>query len=283
MISIVTPSFRQLDWLRLCVASVGDQQGIQVEHIVQDGGTDGISAAALCLTAPNRAYELRLYREKDEGMYDAINRGLLRAGGEICAYLNCDEQYLPGALSKVAAAFARNPRTNVLLAGSLVVNREGHYLCSRPALRPRLRELRAGRMYNLSSSIFFRPRLFREENIFFDPSLRIVGDLDWLRRVIEVGAHVETLDCFTSTFSDLGTNLALSEGAAAETDAAKGSPSPLHRLNSAAVMISHRVRRLLAGHYRQHPFSYAIYTLKEPEHRQTFRVEKATGVWRNRL
>ena len=42
-------------------------------------------------------------------MYDAINRGLRRASGEILAYLNCDEQYLPGALQEVAAFFEKHP------------------------------------------------------------------------------------------------------------------------------------------------------------------------------
>ena len=39
-VSIVTPSFRNSDWLKLCVASVADQAGVQVEHIVQDADSD---------------------------------------------------------------------------------------------------------------------------------------------------------------------------------------------------------------------------------------------------
>ena len=39
---------------------------------------------------------VRAFVEKDQGMYDAVNRGLRRATGEMLAYLNCDEQYLPG-------------------------------------------------------------------------------------------------------------------------------------------------------------------------------------------
>src|SRR4051812_32476315 len=101
--SIVTPSFRQLDWLQLCVASVGDQTGVEVEHIVQDAGTEGIGDFVQI------GSHLRLFVEADAGMYDAINRGLRRATGQICAYLNSDEQYLPDALRKVAHVFAANP------------------------------------------------------------------------------------------------------------------------------------------------------------------------------
>ena len=43
--------------------------------------------------------------EKDQGMYDAVNRGFRRSNGEVLAYLNCDEQYLPGALKAVGDYF----------------------------------------------------------------------------------------------------------------------------------------------------------------------------------
>ena len=50
--TIVTPSFNQLDWLELCVASVADQQGVaSIEHIVQDAGTPGIEEFARHLGA----------------------------------------------------------------------------------------------------------------------------------------------------------------------------------------------------------------------------------------
>ena len=110
MISIVTPSFRQLDWLRLALASVADQQGVEVEHIVQDGGSE---AETLAPMAANPI--VRLFSEPDDGMYDAINRGLRRTRGEICGYLNCDEQYLPGTLAKVTEIFCCPSR-----GGSLV-------------------------------------------------------------------------------------------------------------------------------------------------------------------
>src|ERR1022692_389503 len=113
MISIVTPSFNQIEWLRLAVASVADQDGVDYEHIIQDGGTDGV-AKVLESEFGNLGRRLRVFVEKDEGMYDAVNRGLSRARGDICAYLNCDEQYLPGALSHVVSVFQRNPQMDVL-------------------------------------------------------------------------------------------------------------------------------------------------------------------------
>lgn len=213
--SIITPSYNQFDWLKLCSASIADQSNVTVEHIVQDAGT-GKDLEEWAAAQPR----IKLYLEKDSGMYDAVNRGLKRAAGRILAYLNCDEQYLPNALSSVAAAFQRDQKIDVLLAGTVVVNREGQYICSRPALKPRLSDLRAGRMYNLTSSIFFRANFIRKNDLFFNSDLRIVGDLDWLRRVMEARGHVGTLNLFTSTFADLGTNLALTATGLKEVEAA---------------------------------------------------------------
>ena len=60
---------------------------------------------------------VKAFIEKDSGMYDAVNRGYRRASGDILAYLNCDEQYLPGALKTVREFFETHPQVEVLLAG----------------------------------------------------------------------------------------------------------------------------------------------------------------------
>ena len=103
--SIVTPSFRNSRWLKLCVASVADQEGVELEHIVQDACSDDETQDWL----PHDR-RVRAFIEKDSGMYDAINRGYRRARGDILAHLNCDEQYFSGALRNVRTFFERNPR-----------------------------------------------------------------------------------------------------------------------------------------------------------------------------
>lgn len=278
MISVVTPSLNQSQWLRLAVASVADQSEVRVEHIVQDAlSSDG--TRDWLATDPR----VKPFFEKDEGMYDAVNRGLDRAQGEICAYLNCDEQYLPGALANVSSIFDNDTEVDVLIAGSIVVNRDGSYVCSRPSLQPSLRQLRAGRMYNLTSSIFFRSRVFREKGLRFDPTFRVVGDLDWLYRVAAAGCCIRTIQLMTSTFSDLGNNLALTPKAVEESNRIGSKRGALANSTRSAMTLLHRASRLLQGHYHLKPHAYSIYTLESPDARRTFHVAKPTGVWANRL
>src|SRR5262249_29788591 len=126
--SIITPSFRGGRWLKFCIASVADQ-AVQHEHLIQDAGSDDGTLHWL-----PRDPRVRAFVEKDRGMYDAVNRGYRRAGGELLAYLNCDEQYLPGALAKVAAFFDQHPEVDVVFGDCLVVDAAGNYICERRSL-----------------------------------------------------------------------------------------------------------------------------------------------------
>ena len=179
--SIVTPSFKQLDYLGCCIASVADQ-GVTVEHIVQDAGSPGIEEFAekmaeqilgryggervsnlqtfeLLHIRTSHGYTLRIFKEKDEGMYDAINRGLQKATGEVCAYLNCDEQYLLGTLRRVADYFGRLPKIDVLFGAAIVVRPDGSYVCDRKVMKPtRLHTLVSGNLSIFTCSTFFRRR-----------------------------------------------------------------------------------------------------------------------------
>src|ERR1700690_2295710 len=121
--SIVTPSFRSSKWLKLCIASVADQEGVDLEHIVQDSCSDDGTQDWL-----PRDPRVKAFIEKDGGMYEAGNRGYRRATGHILAYLNCDEQYRPGGLKAMHDFFEAHPKIEVALAGSLVTDCDGHYL-----------------------------------------------------------------------------------------------------------------------------------------------------------
>src|ERR1700723_1967596 len=122
--SVITPSFRNSEWLKLCIASVADQSGVEFEHIVQDACSDDGTQDWLLKDS-----RVKAFIEKNSGMYDAVNRGYRRAPGDILCYLNCDEQYLPGALAGVKSFFEANPQVEVALAGSIVTDGEGNYIC----------------------------------------------------------------------------------------------------------------------------------------------------------
>lgn len=275
--SIVTPSFRSSDWLKLCVASVADQEGVEHEHIVQDACSDDGTQNWL----PHDA-RVKAFVEKDGGMYDAVSRGFRRATGDVLAYLNCDEQYLPGALRAVREFFEANPEIEVALAGSIVTDGDGNYICHRHSLAPNPRHIWF-RFPVLTSSVFIRRKVFQERGICFDTRWRDLGDFHWMLALMKAGVPMKVCDAFTSAFADTGENMNLKPNALrekAETD--KLIPGWIRALKPIWIA-HHRLRRLAAGHFNLKPASYEIYTRQSPERRVHFDVPRPTAVWWNRL
>src|SRR5580658_1852994 len=211
--SIVTPSYRQARWLRLCAASVADQN-VEAEHIVQDS-LSGPEVAEALAPFPR----VRLAGEKDGGMYDAINRGWEKAGGEILAWLNCDEQYLPGTLEAVAGYFRSHPKTDILFADAVVVDEAGNYLCSRQVLPPQLEHTWICHLQTFSCATFFRRGLIKKRGFSLDPRWRVAGDADLILRMLRGGVRTDVLRIYASVFLDNGDNLGLSPRAVEERDA----------------------------------------------------------------
>jgi glycosyltransferase involved in cell wall biosynthesis len=275
--SIVTPSFRNSRWLKLCIASVADQQGVELEHIVQDSCSDDGTPDWL-----SRDPRVRAFIEKDGGMYDAINRGYRRAEGDILAYLNCDEQYLPGALKAVQDFFTAHPEVEVALAGTIVVDGSGNYMCHRHSLVTDPQTIWF-RFTALTSSVFLRRRVIQERGIFFDTRWRAVGDFHWFLALMKNQVPMAVCDYFTSVFTDMGTNFGLQSGAVREIETTSAMAPPWVRALKPVWILRHRLRRLAAGHFSMKPTSYAIYTINSAEQRVRFDVPKPSAVWWNRL
>jgi glycosyltransferase involved in cell wall biosynthesis len=271
--SIVTPSFRNSDWLKLCVASVADQ-GVALEHIVQDAGSD--DGTLDWLTADRR---VKAFVEQDTGMYDAMNRGLRRAQGEILACLNCDEQYLPGALSAVSDFFDGHPEVEVVFGDFVVVDREGDYMFHRKVQTPLKHHTWVSHLTTFTCATFFRRSLIHGQELFFDPAFRTSGDGEWMLRLLQRGTRMAVLRRFTSVFTMTGANLGAGETAGLEAQKlAQTAPAWVRRLKWLFIL-QHRLRRLAGGIYHQDPFSFALYTRKSPEQRVDREVARPVFRW----
>jgi glycosyltransferase involved in cell wall biosynthesis len=124
-ISIVTPSFNQAQFLEQTILSVLNQRYPNLEYIIMDGGSADGSADIL------RKYENRLkywISEPDNGQADAIYRGFEHSTGEILAWLNSDDYYLPGALHAVGHFFAHHPQAEWLIGNTIAIDANGQLL-----------------------------------------------------------------------------------------------------------------------------------------------------------
>jgi glycosyltransferase involved in cell wall biosynthesis len=171
LVSIVTPSFNQARFLEQTIRSVLEQDYPRLEYIIVDGGSTDGSVDIIKNYADRLAWWVS---EKDSGQAEAINKGFSRARGEIVAWLNSDDIYLPGAVSAAVKAFEQDPQTGLVYGDVLAVDETGQIL----------KLLRYGN-WGLAGLMEFRiigqPSVFMQRRVleqagFLDPSYHFLLD-----------------------------------------------------------------------------------------------------------
>ena len=299
---IVTPSYNQLNWLQLCIASVADQvvggmarfaggetaatgahhspADVSVHHHIQDArSTDGTPewlAEYVARKPFSDNCTLSYASEPDDGMYDAINRGWKRAADDVdvVAHLNCDEQYLPDALRSIAEFFKTHPKADVVLADMIVVDKDGEYICHRRSLKPYpffSRFCCAG----FTAATFHRAAVTKEKKVFFDISWRNIGDKVWYNALHKARCTFAVLNKPVSTFTVTGKNMnwtdeGLMEQQRYNKNILKGIILRVDLLNG--------IRRWLKEQFLPSPNNYALYGRVNSK-RITKAIDCPTGRW----
>ena len=124
-VSIVTPSYNQASYLEAALRSVLEQDYQPLEYLVVDGGSTDGSQAIIQQYANKLAWWVS---EPDQGQADAINKGFKKATGEIVAWLNSDDLYLPGAVSAAVEIFEEHPEVGVVYGDAISADGEGRLL-----------------------------------------------------------------------------------------------------------------------------------------------------------
>ncbi len=179
-ISIVTPSFNQGQYLEETIRSVLLQNYPNMEYIVIDGGSTDNSVEILRKYEPWLAYWVS---ESDKGQTHAINKGLTRATGQIIAYINSDDIYLPEALFRAVMLFSANPEINWVVGACIA----GYSIEQGELKIPRIPSLPWRCLlkdyFILQPSVFLRATCIRKYG-FFDESLHFSMDYDYWCRLL---------------------------------------------------------------------------------------------------
>jgi glycosyltransferase involved in cell wall biosynthesis len=117
-ISIITPSYNQGDFIGQTIESVLAQDYPNLEYWVMDGGSTDNTLEIL----KSYGKKINWVSEPDKGQTDALNKGLARVSGDILAYINSDDVYMPGTFQKVAQLFEQHPEALWLTGEYTVVD-----------------------------------------------------------------------------------------------------------------------------------------------------------------
>ena len=200
---IVTPSFNQAQYLEETIQSVLRQAGrgtdFELQYAVIDGGSTDDSIDII------RSYQNELTywcSEKDRGQSHAINKGFEKVDGDICAYINSDDYYLPGAFQKIVAATNENPNADLFHGVCQKVDSEGKHLLDQISNISNLSEILDLWNFWLCPKInrnFIQPEVFWTNRLSqrigaFNETLHYTMDFDYWLRGFDSGMAVATLD-----------------------------------------------------------------------------------------
>jgi len=178
LVSIVTPTLQRAGFLEGTLRSVAAQTHPDVEHIVVDGGSTDGTLELLRRFEAERG--VRWVSEPDEGMYDAIDKGLRMASGDIVAYLNSDDRFFPWTVERAVEAFERHPDADVVFGDVIRVDEIRGVTV--PVFVPPYDGPLMAAYGTLSQPAVFMRRRVLEGLGGFDRTLRYVADLEfWLR------------------------------------------------------------------------------------------------------
>ncbi len=176
--SIVTPVYNGEKHIAETIESVLSQEGdFEIEYVIADGGsTDGTveiikeyekKLASGMYPIKCRGVDFRWFSEKDEGMYDAINKGFAKADGDIFAWINSDDVYLPNAFSVISKTFEKYPEIKWLKGVKRTIDGSSNFVKTSPCFIYNQNWIKAGvygryAYFIHQDSVFWRSELWQK-------------------------------------------------------------------------------------------------------------------------
>lgn len=183
--AIVTPALNAERYLEQALRSVWDQASdlVGVDHVLVDGGSSD-RTVEIARSFPTRVVE----STDDRGMYDAVNRGLALAQGEIVGYLNADDEIAPGALEIVRQVLLRQGGPAWLCGRVEYIDHAGEVIASMRPVPLSLRGYLGLGWSCIPQQTVWADRDFIDRVGPYDIAYRNCGDYDWYARALQLAA-----------------------------------------------------------------------------------------------
>jgi glycosyltransferase involved in cell wall biosynthesis len=196
-ISIITPSYNQAKYIEQTIRSVVEQDYSNIEYLIMDGGSTDGSVEIIKKYAKKYPNIIKWQSKKDGGQVKALNEGLKKVSGDIVAYINSDDYYLPGAFKKVES---RLQKGDWLVGDCIVSDSDLAWTFWIKLLWPIDRHKSFLRIFNTINqpSVFLTKELIDKVG-YFDNDFNYAFDYDYWLRCLSISLPtrlMETLSVF---------------------------------------------------------------------------------------
>ncbi|RUT00237.1 hypothetical protein DSM106972_076850 [Dulcicalothrix desertica PCC 7102] len=195
MINVITPVYNNKRFIESCIKVVIDQNCLDVEHIIVDGGSTDGTVDIIKHYAESYPH-IRWISEKDKGQSDAMNKGIKMAQGEVTSFLNVDDYYEPNVLNRVTEFFKTLPNPSLLVGNCNLRNDNDEIFVVNKPRKLKLNDLLLGWHINplpSNPSAYFYHTSLHQIIGFYDLEDHYTMDLDFILRAVQA-ATVKYVD-----------------------------------------------------------------------------------------
>ena len=181
LVSIITPSYNQGEFIKATIDSVLNQDYPNIEYIVMDGGSTDETVEIL------KSYGDKIIwvSEKDGGQADAVNKGIAKAKGDIIGWLNSDDTYCEGAISRIVDYFYSHPKIDMVYGEGYYIDKSGKITDRYPTAMFNYEEL-AHTCYICQPTAFFTTDIVKKVGLL-DKDLHLCMDYELWMKIGRVG------------------------------------------------------------------------------------------------
>jgi glycosyltransferase involved in cell wall biosynthesis len=195
MATIITPVLNFIQYLEPCIESILNQSYPYIEHIFIDGASTDGTVDVLSSYSTKYPDRVKFISEPDEGGWDAVNKGVRMAKGEIISFLGSDDMYEPDVIQIVVEFFRANPGAYVVVGDCNFINEKGEVIGRGRAKDFNFQKMINDKMYIIGTSIFYKREVFEKIGLFNT----LVCDFDFLIRASKV-FQIHRIDKVLSNF-----------------------------------------------------------------------------------
>lgn len=175
-VSIITVTYNAEKYIEQTMQNVFAQTYSNIEYLIIDGGSTDGTLEIIEKYKPRLAYSVS---EKDNGIYDAMNKGIVMAKGKLIGIINASDFYEPDAVETIVKAFLANPKAGIFHGNANVLNSDGSFFKTKC---PNLNLTELHKRFSLQHPTFFvLPEVYQKYGKF-DTSFRIAADYDFSLR-----------------------------------------------------------------------------------------------------